>query len=66
MMQEVYQITVTHYMQDDEGKRIKLGEPIICNAIYERRFGNVSVLLNQMLDEVKNYVMRRAMEGGAE
>ena len=64
-MQEFYQLTLTHYMQDEEGNRIKLDEPIVCNTIIDRRFGNPVILLNEIFEKTKEYVLRKAVEGGA-
>lgn len=66
MMQEIYQLTLTHYMQDEEGNRIRLEEPVVCNSIFDRRFGNPVIVLNEIFERTKEYVLRKAAEGGAE
>ena len=60
MTQEVYKIVITHYMQDDKGNRMTLDEPIVCQNIYDRTFGSPVVLLNNMLDRIKEFVLRKA------
>lgn len=60
MVQEVYKITVTHYLQDEDGKRFEVEEPIICQHIFDRTFCGQGIILNQMFDRMKAYVLERA------
>lgn len=60
MTQEVYKITLTHYIQDEKGEKFEIEEPIICQHIVERTFCGHGIILNQMLDRVKAYVLERA------
>ena len=60
MVQEVYKIIVTHYMQDEDGEKYELEEPIVCQHIWDRTYGGSGVILNRMFDEAKAFALRRA------
>ena len=60
MVQEVYKITVTHYLQDEDGERFELEEPIVCQHIWDRTYGGSGVILNRLFDEAKAYALERA------
>ena len=60
MVQEVYKIIVTHYMQDENGERFEIEEPIVCQHICDRTYGGSGVILNRMFDEAKAFALRRA------
>jgi hypothetical protein len=60
MRQEVYRIVVTHYIEDDKGNKTKLEEPIVCQHICINNIGNPVILLNDMLDKIKNFVLEKA------
>ena len=60
MVQEVYKIIVTHYMQDENGEKYELEEPIACQYICDRAYGGSGVILNRMFDETKAFALRRA------
>lgn len=56
--QEIYTITVEHYMQDEKGKKHRLEEPIKIKSIYDRSYGhNAAILLNEMFDKLKRYAL---------
>lgn len=62
--QEIYTITVEHYMQDEKGERHRLEEPIKINSIYDRSYGyNTAILLNEMFDKLKHYALLKAGAG---
>ena len=68
-MHEIYELRLIHYMEDCEGNgtlmegfkdnKTLLEEPIVCKSIYERNLGNHAVLINEMLDKMKDYVLAR-------
>ena len=62
MGQEVYKIVLTHYFQDDEGNKVQLDEPIVIQNIYDRMFGNSTVLINEMFEKLKDFTLRKMME----
>lgn len=59
MVQEVYKITLTHYIQDEEGEKCELEEPIVCQHIWDRTFCGHEIILNKMFDSMKAYVLER-------
>lgn len=59
MVREVYKIIVTHYLQDEDGERFEIEEPIICKHILDRRDGGSGIVLNRMFDEAKAYALER-------
>ena len=62
MVQEVYKITVTHSLQDEDGERFEIEEPIVCQHIWDRTYGGSDVILNRMFDETKAFALRRAKD----
>lgn len=62
MTREVYKIVVTHYMEDDEGKKRMMDEPIVCQHICLRDFGNPVMLINDMFNKVRDYVLAKAAQ----
>ena len=55
--QEVYRLTLSHYMERN-GERIELEEPFVVNMVYDRRYGNVAVCLNMMIDKMRHELVR--------
>ena len=58
MLNEVYRLRLDHYMQDEK-ESYPLEEPLVVQVIYDRRHGNPSICLNEMLDRMKYEVLRR-------
>ena len=61
MLNEVYRLRRDHYMQDAEADH-PLEEPLVVQVIYDRRYGNPSICLNEMLNRMKDEVLRRTDE----
>ena len=62
-MKEIYRLTLTHYVFDeDTGERIRLEEPICVEQIYDRRYGGSPIILNRMCDEMKHYILDKVNE----
>lgn len=65
-MIEAYRLVLTHYAVDKEtGERIRLDLPISIEQIFERKdCENIGtpVILNKMLDEMKEYILLKADE----
>ena len=57
-MSEVYRLQLDHYIQDKDGRH-PIEEPLIVQMVYDRQFGNQSVLLNDMLNTMRDAVLRR-------
>lgn len=47
-------------MQDEDGEKYELEEPIVCQHICDRTYGGSGVILNRMFDEAKAFALRRA------
>lgn len=65
MTREVYKIVVQHYMEDDEGNKIMLDEPIVCQNIYDKSYtiGHPeSVVLNDMFNKIRAFVLEKAVQ----
>lgn len=63
-MKEIYRLTLTHYVFDDDtGEQIRLEEPICVEQVYDRRYGGSPIILNRMCDEMKHYILDKVDEG---
>lgn len=56
---EVYRLTLTHYI-DADGTKIQIEEPLVVAMAYDRRYGNVPIILNRMIDMMRGEMLRRA------
>ena len=61
-VQEVYQITVEHYMQYGDGTKARLDQPIVIKGIYDRCGASAAILLNDMFDKLKDYALSKVRE----
>lgn len=61
MSNEVYRLRLDHYMQDEDGS-YPLEEPLVVQVIYDRQHGNPVICLNEMLNWMKDEVLRRTNE----
>ena len=59
MPNEVYRLTLEHYMVANDGSKHRLEEPLVVQMIYDISFGGLPHLLNQMLDTMKNAVLEK-------
>ena len=60
---EGYRIVLTHYAVDlDTGERAKLDEPIVVEQVFDRTYGGSPIILNRMIDEMKEYVIDRLVK----
>ena len=57
-MNEVYKLTFEHYFIDNDGKKIRLDEPVSTQCVLRMR-DNVSIpmVLNSMIDKMRNYLL---------
>ena len=60
-MNEVYKLTLNHYMDDGEN-RVSLDEPLVVQMIVDRRYTPVPICLNNMMDMMRDEMLRRAGE----
>lgn len=62
-MFEAYRLTLTHYaVNKTTGEKISLDDPIAIEQMFDRRYGGSPIILNQMLDEMKSYVLAKMGE----
>ncbi len=62
-MFEAYKLTLTHYAVDRAtGEKFKLDDPIVIEHVFDRRYCGGPIILNQMLDEMKSYVLAKTNE----
>lgn len=61
MANEIYRLTLSHYFGDEED-RIMIEEPLVVQMIFDRQYTPTPVCLNQMLDRMRDEVLRRAGE----
>ena len=62
-MVEAYRLTLTHYAVDKAtGERFRLDDPIVIEQVFDRGYGGSPIILNQMLDEMKSYVLAKMNE----
>lgn len=61
MANEIYRLTLSHYIESEE-ERIMVDEPLVVQMIFDRTYAPTSVCLNQMLDRMRDEVLRRAGE----
>ena len=59
MISEIYRLQLDHYMQDKEGQ-YQLEPPLVVQMIYDRQHGNLSICLNDMIDKIRDAVLRKA------
>ena len=60
MESEVFRLTLTHYMEDVNQKdgRFLLEEPLVVQMIVDRTYGPRPIVLNEMLDMMKEAVLK--------
>lgn len=61
MANEIYRLTLSHYIENEE-ERIRIDEPLVVQMIIDRQYTPTPVCLNQMLDRMRDEVLRRAGE----
>lgn len=59
MVNEIYRLTLSHYIESEED-RIRIDEPLVVQMIFDRTYAPTPVYLNQMLDRMRDEVLRRA------
>ena len=58
---EVYSLRLDHYW-DVNGERVKIGEPLVVNAIYNHNFMPRSICLNEMFERMQHEMLMRVGE----
>lgn len=59
MISEIYRLRLDHYMQDNDGQ-YPIEEPLIVQMVYDRQHGNLPICLNDMIDKMRDAVLRKA------
>lgn len=63
---EEYRLVLTHTYVNEDGKRIALEDPVEVTHIFPagdiRRILPVSICINDMMDRMKEYILRKVCE----
>ncbi len=60
---ECYELVLQHYILNEEsGERFQIEEPIAVTHTFDRRYSGSPIIIQQMFDEMKSYVLAR-MDG---
>jgi len=59
MENEIYRLTLSHYIESEE-ERIRIEEPLVIQMIFDRQYTPTPVCLNRMLDKMRDEVLKRA------
>ena len=55
---EVYKLTLEHYIVDDDGKKYRIDEPISTQCITCMNDGiSIPIVLNSMFEKMRNYLL---------
>ena len=57
-MNEVYKLTFEHYIIDNDGKKVRIDEPISTQYVVCMKDGiSIPIVLNSMFTKMKNYLL---------
>ncbi len=57
-MNEVYKLTLEHYIVDDDGKKVRIDDPISTQCVVCMKDGiSVPMVLNSMIERMRNYLL---------
>lgn len=57
-MNEVYKLTLEHYIVDDDGKKVHVDEPVTTQYVVCMKNGiSIPIVLNFMIEEMKTYLL---------
>lgn len=55
---EIYKLTLEHYIVDDDGKKYNIDEPISTQFVMCMKDGvSIPIVLNSMFEKMKNYLL---------
>lgn len=58
MKNEVYKLTLEHYIVDDDGKKIRIDEPISTECIVCMNNDiSIPIVLNSMFEKMRRYLL---------
>lgn len=61
-MFKYYELVLKHYITDGEEKRFSIEEPIVVTIADSPKFGSSPIIISQMFDAAKSYVLERMKE----
>lgn len=57
-MNEVYKLTLEHYIVDDDGEKIRIDEPVTTQYVVCMKDGiSIPIVLNYMIEKMKKYLL---------
>ena len=57
-MNEVYKLTLEHYIVDDDGKKVHIDEPVTTQYVVCMKNGiSIPIVLNFMIEEMRTYLL---------
>lgn len=57
-MNEIYKLTLEHYIIDNDGKKVRIDEPISTQYIVCMKDGiSIPIVLNSMIEKMRNYLL---------
>ena len=57
-MNEVYKLTLEHYIVDNDGEKVHIDEPISTQYVMCMKNGiSIPIVLNSMIEKMKNYLL---------
>lgn len=57
-MNEVYKLTFEHYIVDNDGKKVRIDDPISTQCVVCMKDGiSVPMVLNSMIERMRNYLL---------
>ena len=63
MKNEVYKLTLEHYIVDDDGKKYHIDEPISTQQVICMKDGiSIPIVLNSMFEKMRNYLLEKQNE----
>lgn len=58
MKNEVYKLTLEHYIVDDDGKKYRIDEPISTQQVICMKDGiSIPIVLNNIIAQMRNYLL---------
>lgn len=65
-MQEAYRLVLQHYFISDTGDRMRIGDPIVTEQIFDSENGCNPIIINRLFDEMKHFTLIKMSEDRTE
>ena len=62
MMNEIYRLTLEHFICHDKDKH-QLDEPLVVQMVIDKQYAPTAICLNRMLDRMREELLRIGGEG---